>query len=192
MSDYLIAFLIFVIVENFNIMVSINDFLKRHPDALLADYKKYCQDLENTEHELKVEIEHKYKQWIKEQDGKYFLINFNQNSRVLFKFCIDKTYSNLRTLDCLSLSFYRGYEATYIKKERRAMNYLWLNSLNPYYPEYKKLFGTWGNGGIDSIIPISQEIADTLFTQFSGTIDSFINEIIQKEKTMLDTGIIVK
>lgn len=168
-------------------MVSIDEFLKTHPDALLADYKKYCQDLENSEHELKVEIEHKYKQWIKEQDGKYFLVNFNQSSRVLFKFCVDDTYSGLRTLACLSLAFYRGTEATYIKKERREMNYLWLNGLNPYYPEYKKLFGTWSNSGIVSIIPISQEVAESLFLQFSGTIDPFIDEITQKEKTILDS-----
>ena len=70
------------------------------------------------------------------------------------------------------------------------MNYLWLNSLNPHYPEYKKLFGAWGNAGIVSIIPISQEIADALFMQFSGTIDPFIDDVIQKEKTMLDTGTI--
>ena len=173
-------------------MVSIDEFLKTHPDALLADYKKYCQDLESTEHERRIEIEHKYKQWVKEQDGKYFLVNFNQSSRVLFKFCVDKTYSGLRTSACLSLSFYRGAEATYIKKERREMNYLWLNDLNPYYPEYKKLFGTWSNSGVISVTPIPQEIADALFMQFSGTIDPFIDEIIQKEKTMLDTGTIVK
>lgn len=173
-------------------MVSIDEFLKTHPDALLADYKKYCQDLESTEHERRIEIEHKYKQWVKEQDGKYFLVNFNQSSRVLFKFCVDKTYSGLRTSACLSLAFYRGTEATYIKKESREMNYLWLNSLNPHYPEYRKAFGTWGNSGIVSITPISQEIADALFMQFRGTIDPFIDEIIQKEKTMLDTGTIVK
>ena len=162
-------------------MVSIDEFLKTHPDALLADYKKYCQDLENTEHELKVEIEHKYKQWIKEQDGKYFLVNFNKNSHVLFKFCIDKNYSNLRTLACLSLSFYRGVDATHIKKESREMNYWWLNGLNPYYPEYKNLFRTWGTTGIVSITPISQEVAEALFLQFNGTIDPFIDEVIQKE-----------
>ena len=171
-------------------MVSIDDFLKTHPDALLADYKKYCQDLENNERELKAEIEHKYKQWIKEQNGKYFLVNFNQDSHVLFKFCVNETRSSLSTSACLSLSFYRGAEATYIKKERREMNYLWLNSLNPHYPEYKKLFGTWGNAGIVSIIQISQEIADALFMQFSGTIDTFIDDVIQKEKTKLDTGTI--
>jgi hypothetical protein len=173
-------------------MVSIDDFLRTHPDALLADYKKYCQDLENSEQERRVDIEHKYKQWIKERDGEYFLVNFNQSSRVLFKFCVDKTYSGLRTLACLALAFYRGADATYIKKERREMNYLWLNDLNPYYPEYKKLFGTWNKSGVISITPISQEMADALFMQFSGTIDPFIDEIIQKEKTMLDTGTIVK
>ena len=167
-------------------MVSIDDFLKTHPDALLVDYKKYCQDLENTEQECKVEIEHKYKQWIKEQDGKYFLVNFNQSSRVLFKFCIDKNYSGLRTLACLSLAFYREAEATFIKKERREMNYLWLNGLNPHFPEYKKLFGTWSNSGVISVTPMSQEIADALFMQFSGTIDPFIDDVIQREKTMLD------
>lgn len=168
-------------------MVSIDDFLKTHPDALLADYKKYCQDLENTEHERRVNIKLKYTQWIKEQDGKYFLVNFNRNSYVLFKFCFDETYSNLRTSACLSLSFYRGAEATFIKKERRAMNYLWLNGLNPHYPEYQKLFGTGDYAGIVSITPISQEVADALFMQFSGTIDTFIDDVIQKEKTMLNT-----
>lgn len=169
-------------------MVSIDDFLKIHPNALLADYKKYCQDLKNTEHECKVEIESKYKQWIKEQDGTYFLVNFNNSSRVLFKFCVDKTYSGLRTSACLSLAFYRGYEATYIKTERREMNYLWLNDLNPYYPEYKKAFGTWSNSVVISVTPVSQEIADALFMQFSGTIDTFIDDVIQKEKTMLNAG----
>lgn len=169
-------------------MVSIDDFLKTNPNALLADYKKYCRDLENAKHEHKVDIEHKYKQWVKEQNGKYFLVNFNQSSRVLFKFCVDETYSGLRTSSCLSLAFYRGAEATYIKKERREMNYLWLNGLNPYYPEYKKAFGTWSNSGVISIIPVSQEMADALFMQFGGTIDTFIDDVIQKEKTMLNTG----
>lgn len=172
-------------------MISIDDFLKIHPDALLADYKKYCQDLEITEHKRKVEIEYKYKQWIKEQNGKYFLVNFNRSSRILFKFCVDETYSGFRTSACLSLSFYRGFEATYIKEEKREMNYLWLNDLNPYYTEYKKLFGTRSDSGVVSITPVSQEIADALFMQFSETIDPFIDEVIQQEKTMLDTGTIV-
>ena len=173
-------------------MVLLEEYLKKHPDAALVEYRDYCISLESEKQKQATQIELKYKEWIKEQDGKYFLVNFNNDSRVLFKLSLDTTYSGIRPKACLALDFYRSRDATYVKKEMKMMNVLWLNDLNPFYPDYKKVFNKWECSGNVSVVEVSQEIADTLFMQFRGTIDPFIDDLIQKEKTMLDTGTIVK
>jgi hypothetical protein len=156
---------------------SINEFLKDHPNASLAEYKAFCENIKGERVERMKLIEKQYEEWIAEQDGKYFFVDFNGESRVLFKYSHNSHKNNLLANACTSLAFYRGKDSTYVKVEKRKMNYLWLDDLNPYYPEYKQEFGGCEIGKNRKIIEVSEEVAKELFARFDTEVNTFINDI---------------
>ena len=158
-------------------MKTIEEFLVINPNATLAEYKEYCNNVEKAKADRKANIERLYKKWIAEQDGKYFFIDFNGASRVLFKFSYNETNRGMGSNACKTLCFYSGYDSTYVKVEKREMNFLWLDDLNPYFPEYKKEFGRFGNTGNNKIMEVSEEVANKLFARFDTDVRTFINDI---------------
>ena len=152
--------------------LTINEYLKQNPDASLMEYKVYCEnnDIENIER--RANIEKLYNNWVAEQDGKYFFIDFNGNSRVLYKYSHKKNGNNPK-----ALSFYRDAEKTYVKVEKLRMNHLWLDDLNPFYPEYKKTFNYFRDNNNKKIIEVNEEVAKELFARFDNEVNTFINDI---------------
>ena len=157
--------------------MTIEEYLVHYPNASLVEYKKYCNDIEKENIGRKANIEKLYKGWIAEQDGKYFFVDFNGESKVLFKFSYNKTNHGMGSNACKALCFYNGHDSTYVKVEKREMNFLWLDDLNPYFPEYKKEFGRFGNTGNRKIIEVSEEVAKELFARFDTDVKTFINDI---------------
>ena len=67
-------------------MKTVEDFLKDNPNASLADYKEYCDTYKASIAKVKADSKSMYDKWLDEQIGKYFLINFNDESYVLMKY----------------------------------------------------------------------------------------------------------
>lgn len=157
------------------VMKTVNEYLNDNPNASLADYQEYCNNCINERLDIEANARERYNNWIAEQDGKYFLVEFSAASRVLFKYShrIDNVAGN----DCYSLAFYDGYNESFIKKEKRSMNRLWLDELNPYWPEYKKVFNPFRTNDNMKVVEVSKEDADKLFARYDAVCLSFIKDV---------------
>ena len=162
-------------MKTIKVMKTIQEYLETNPYATLAEYQEYCDNYVNEKQDVEVNTQKLYDDWIAEQDGKYFLVEFNDASRVLFKY--SHKSSCVTSNDYYSLSFYNGYNETFIKKEKRCMNKTWLDKLNPYWPKYKELFNPFRNNDNMKVVEVPEEEADKLFARFNDDVFGFINDI---------------
>ena len=159
-------------------MKTVEDFLKDNPNASLVDYKKYCDTYKASIAKAKADSKEMYDNWLNEQIGKYFLINFNNESYVLMKY---NGNDNGRDKDSKSINFYitKGYKSvTSIKVAYRVFNSQWLDYLNPYSKDYYSSNGIWNQLSTVQTTEIPIEKAEAIFAKYEEIVIPFINEVI--------------
>lgn len=160
-------------------MKTVEDFLKDNPNASLAEYKKYCDTYKASIAKAKADSKSMYDNWLDEQIGKYFLINFNGESYVLMKY---NGNDNGRDKASKAINFYitKGYKSvTSIKVEYRLFNSRWLDCLNPYSKDYYSSNGMWNQPSTVQTTEMSIEKAEAIFAKYEEIIIPFINEVIE-------------
>lgn len=159
-------------------MKTVEEFLRDNPNASLAEYKKYCDTYKASIAKAKADSKSMYDNWLDEQIGKYFLINFNGESYVLMKY---NGNDNGRDKASKAIDFYitKGYKSvTSIKVEYRLFNSRWLDCLNPYSKEYYSSNGMWNQPSTVQTTEIPIEKAEAIFAKYEELIIPFINEVI--------------
>lgn len=159
-------------------MKTVEEFLKDNPKAYLADYKKYCDTYKANLAKAKADFTAMYDNWLDEQIGKYFLINFNGESYVLMKY---NGNNNGKDKESKAINFYvtKGYKSiTSIKVESRLFNSRWLDCLNPYCKEYYSSNGMWNQPSTVQTTEIPIEKAEAIFAKYEEIVIPFINEVI--------------
>lgn len=71
-------------------MISIDEYLKDKPNATLAEYKEYMDKAYKEEIAKESNRRDKSEQWYKEQEGKWFIIKFNNNAYRIAQFSNNK------------------------------------------------------------------------------------------------------
>ena len=159
-------------------MKTVEEFLKDNPNASLADYKEYCDTYKASIAKAKADSKSMYDNWLDAQIGKYFLINFNDESYVLMKY---NGNDNGRDKASKAINFYitKGYKSvTSIKVEYRLFNSRWLDCLNPYSKDYYSSNGMWNQPSTVQTTEISIEKAEAIFAKYEEIVIPFINEVI--------------
>ena len=159
-------------------MKTIEDFLQDNPNASLVDYKKYCDTYKASIAKAKADSKSMYDNWLDEQTGKYFLINFNGESYVLMKY---NGNNNGIDKESKSINFYitKGYKSvTSIKVAYRVFNSRWLDCLNPYSKDYYSSNGMWNQLSTVQTTEIPIEKAEAIFAKYDEIVIPFINEVI--------------
>ena len=154
--------------------LTIDKYLKIYPNASLHDYDLYVKLYESEKMELRRKNEDNFDNWLKEQEGKWFLINFNNTSYLLSKY-LGKHF-NTRPRN-YSLCFSKDNYGAWIEDDR-FINYLWLNELNPFSKSY--LPGHLQQSSIVWAKPISDEEANKYFEEFNNIVKPFVSNIIEK------------
>ena len=160
-------------------LLSMNEYLDKNPNATLKDYVDYCEKIRNDSVSKKKTIEANFNNWLKEQEGKWFFINFNDSSYLLCQYTGQDMYDGK---SILSIEFLR--ENTRPKKYNvqttldRKINYLWLNGLNPYSHEY---LGSYKRpSGCRWAKEVSDEFVNRIFERFNTTVSTFVDEVIDE------------
>ena len=159
-------------------MKTVEEFLKDNPNASLADYKEYCDTYKVSIAKAKADSKSMYDNWLDAQIGKYFLINFNDESYVLMKY---NGNDNGRDKASKAINFYitKGYKSvTSIKVEYRLFNSRWLDCLNPYSKDYYISNGMWNQPSTVQTTEMSIEKAESIFAKYEEIVIPFINEVI--------------
>ncbi len=131
-------------------------------------------------------IEELYQQWLDEQHGKWFIINFNNNAYSLIQYT--KTGRERKSIDIVKkpLQLSReGESATEkinysINLDKRYFNPLWFEDLNPYYNEYIHKKYPWMRDKVCVWVkPVSNKFVTDLFKKIKeGDKDYVYNQII--------------
>lgn len=160
-------------------MKTVEDFLKDNPNASLVDYKKYCDTYKVSIAKAKADSKSMYDNWLNEQIGKYFLINFNNESYVLMKY---NGNNNGKDKESKAISFYisNGCRPTtsICKAECRLFNSRWLDCLNPYRKEFYSSNDIWDQPSTIQTIEIPIAKAEAIFAKYNEIVIPFINEVI--------------
>lgn len=160
-------------------MKTVEDFLQDNPNASLADYKMYCDTYKASIAKVKADSKAMYENWLDEQIGKYFLINFNNESYVLMKY---NRNNNGKDKESKAINFYISAgckPATSIcKVESRVFNSQWLDCLNPYSKEFYSSNGMWNQPSTIQTIEIPIEKAEAIFAKYEEVVIPFIIEVI--------------
>ena len=160
-------------------LLSMNEYLDKNPNATLKDYVDYCEKIRNDSVSKKNTIEANFNNWLKEQEGKWFFINFNDSSYLLCQYTGQDMYDNKNVL---AMEFHRvnSTPKTYDIKITldRKINYLWLNGLNPYSHEY---LGSYKRpSGCRWAKEVSDEFVNRIFDRFNTTVSTFVDEVIDE------------
>lgn len=164
-------------------MLSMDEYLNIYPNALLKDYIDYCEKIKNAQHTRKKTIEDNFNNWLKEQEGKWFFINFNDSSYLLCQYTGKDMYDRK---SILSIEFLRVHTRPNTYKVQttldRKINYLWLNRLNPYSDEY--LPGYQRDSACRWAKEVSDEFVNRIFERFNTTVSTFVEEVIDETAKM--------
>ncbi len=80
--------------------LNIKQYLKKYPNATLAEFFDYQQTQRNIAVLEQEEHERKLSEWYNNVVGKYFLVKFNINTKIVFKLCREKGPRQLFYTDC--------------------------------------------------------------------------------------------
>lgn len=173
-----------------------DEYLKSHPNMTLAELNEMLQNKSVADEKRKNEVKDNFENFFKEQDGKWFLINFNDYSYMIAQYNdadrTDNSYYMKRTDLCISFSGFNdpknqvGFSTSsgsstinLIKKEVGRMKWRWLISLNPYFEEYDELVGYAGpRNSVTWIKPISTEYAQYVLDWYDKVVEPFVNNIM--------------
>ena len=164
-------------------ILSMNEYLSENPNASLKDYIDYYENIRNASITKKKTIEENFNNWLKEQEGKWFFINFNDSSYLLCQYTGQDMYDHKSVL---SMEFHRvnSTPKTYDIKITldRKINYLWLNGLNPYSHEYLSSYNR--PSGCRWAKEVSDEFVNRIFKRFNTTVSTFVDEVIDETAKM--------
>lgn len=114
-------------------VLSVKDYLRKNPEATLADYDKYVDETRAHENKIELERQKSYDDWVESKIGSYFLMNFNGSSKMVFELAYKPNYGR-SSKDLIAKNAYEFYEdksCTKLAIEKgRPINELWLP--NPY------------------------------------------------------------
>lgn len=161
---------------------NIERFLAENPNASLREYFEYITNETNAKQQKRTNEEKLLEDWLKSQDGKWFYIDFNGNSKALIKFNYQYKKSNGdKRFEEYSLSIFDDGSTSYVQREKRGMNYLWIvNSLYPRLSEYCKATNHLVMNSNRLVKEVSAEYVEGLFRAYEGTIkEGFINAITE-------------
>lgn len=160
-------------------ILSMNEYLDKNPNATLKDYVDYNENIRNAQHTRKKIIEDNFNNWLKEQEGKWFFINFNDSSYLLCQYTGKDMYDRK---SILSIEFLRETARPKTYKVQttldRKINYLWLNGLNPYSDEYLGVYQQ--KSGCRWAKEVSDEFVNRIFERFNTTVSTFVDEVIDE------------
>lgn len=166
-------------------ITSIDKYLASHPGATLQEYRDWIKAAENRVREQSNEEQRLFDEWLHEQDGKWFFVDFNGNSRSFIKFRYEqKSNMHDKTYQYHSLDFYADGDIVRITKEKRAMNFLWLAKLYPRINEYAERTGNWSLKSHDSmeVKEVPEDYVLDLFNEYNTNIEAFLNKTISDVK----------
>lgn len=166
-------------------ITSIDKYLMSHPGATLQEYRDWVKAAENRGREQYNEEQRLFDEWLHEQDGKWFFVDFNGNSRAFIKFRYEqKSYMHDKQYQYHSLEFYSAENIVKIAKEKRAMNFLWLAKLYPRIEEYAERTGNWSLKSQDAmeVKEVPEDYVQHLFDEYNTNIETFLNKTISDVK----------
>lgn len=160
-------------------MKTVEDFLQDNPNASLVDYKEYCDTYKAGIAKAKADSKSMYDNWLNEQIGKYFLINFNTESYSLMKYN-GKNNGKNKESKAISFLIAKSYKpmTSICKVESRVFNSQWLDCLNPYSKEFYSSNGMWNQPSTVQTTEIPVEKAEAIFAKYDEIVIPFINEVI--------------
>ena len=166
-------------------ITSIDKYLASHPGATLQEYRDWVKAAENRVREQSNEEQRLFDEWLHEQDGKWFFVDFNGNSYSFIKFRYEqKSYMHDKQYQHYSLDFYADADVVKISKEKRAMNFLWLAKLYPRINEFAEKTGNWSLKSRDSmeVKEVPEDYVQSLFNEYNTNIEAFLNKTISDVK----------
>ena len=166
-------------------ITSIDKYLASHPGATLQEYRDWVKAAENRGREQYNEEQRLFDEWLHEQDGKWFFVDFNGNSHAFIKFRYEqKSYLHDKKYQYDSLEFYNDENVVKITKEKRAMNFLWLAKLYPRINEYAERTGNWSLKTQDAmkVKEVPEDYVQDLFNEYNANVETFINKTISDVK----------
>ena len=167
-------------------ITSIDKYLRSHPGATLQEYRDWLKAEETRVREQNNEERRLFDEWLREQDGKWFFVDFNGNSRSFIKFRYEQvSYMHDKKYQYQSLNFYTDEDSVKITKEKRAMNFLWIAELYPRVKEYAEYTGNWSLKSQHSVIEVKEVPVDyvqRLFNEYNTNIETFFNKTISDVK----------
>lgn len=154
-------------------MKTIEEYLKLFPDASLAQYKEYCDAYKNNELENRKQSKENYEGWLESMEGKWFVINHNNESYALMKYTKSNTNGNYpRSYHFVNKgNDFRIYDETSVR-----LNPLWLNELNPYTNEH--LPGFQRSSGVRWAKPVSEEFVEFIVAEYKKNIKDFYETFV--------------
>ena len=154
-------------------MKTVEEYLKQFPNASLAQYKEYCDAYKNNELETYKKLKQNYEGWLESMEGKWFVINFNNESYTLMQY----TKHNMNNVYPRSYHFVKNNNNFRIYDETSArLNPLWLNDLNPYTNDYLQVFQrtstvVWAK-------QVSEDFAKSVIDDYKKNIKDFYEAFI--------------
>ena len=154
-------------------MKTIEEYLKDFPNASLAQYKEYCDNYKKKEFETEKQAKENYVGWLESMEGKWFVINFNDESYALMKY----TKQNIKGVYPRSYHFVNKHNGCNIYDETSArLNPLWLNDLNPYADDY--LPGYQRPAGVRWAKPVSDDFVESVVAEYKKNIKDFYESFV--------------
>ena len=154
-------------------MKTIEEYLKDFPNASLAQYKEYCDDYKKKQFENKKQSKENYVGWLESMEGKWFVINFNDESYALMKY----TKQNMNNVYPRSYHFVNNYNDHRIYDETSVrLNPLWLNDLNPYTNDY--LAGYQRPAGVRWAKQVSEDFVESVVAEYKKNIKDFYESFV--------------
>lgn len=170
------------------IITSIDKYLASHPGATvkLQEYRDWLKSEENRVREQNNEERRLFDEWLHEQDGKWFFVDFNGSSHSFIKFRYEQvSYMHDKKYQYHSLNFYTDEDSVKITKEKRGMNFLWLAQLYPRVNEYAEYTGNWSLKSQNSVMcvkEVPEDYVQRLFNEYNTNIETFLNKTISDVK----------
>lgn len=162
---------------------NIERFLAENPNASLREYFEYITNETNAKQQKKTDEEKLLEDWLKSQDGKWYYIDFNGNSKAFIKFSYQYKKSNGdKRFEEYSLNIFDDGRTSYVQREKRGMNYRWLvNSLYLRLSEYCHATNNLVTNSNRLVKEVSAEYVEGLFRAYEGTIKEVLLMQLQKQ-----------
>lgn len=143
-------------------ILSIKDYLRKNPEATLADYDNYVDETNKAKRAAAQEHERNYSNWIESKIGCYFFIDHNGSYKTIFELGYRPNGSR-SFRDLVAKKSYEYYKDSSTVKltieDNRTVNELWLP--NPYQDKYR-------NSGCKAVYEISKEQFDEFVNIFNN------------------------